>query len=277
MDYDKEYFKGKTAVITGAASGIGLALTEELLGSGVAKIVMADINQEGLSEHETRLKKQYGDESVKGIVCDVTVEENLQDMIENAANFFCVPDGGKFDILFNNAGAGFPGWFEETGKDRWKVAFDLNFYSALYGIRAALPIMKKQGGGQIINIISGIAFAPMAQQTLYSATKAALNGLSLALRYELWDDNIKISSATPGTTATNIFKSEGYDTPDFAQSPQQSVSRILRGVVTNERIIYGDDMDLEGTRDCFAFESNSDKDMYFVHNARERKAGRLAL
>jgi len=277
MDYDKKYFEGKTAVITGAASGIGLAFTEELLDSGALKIVMADINEAGLSDHGSRLKTQYGNDRVKGIVCDVTVEENVQNLIQDSADFFCTSTGGKFDLLFNNAGAGFPGWFEDITNDKWKAAFDLNFYSALYGMRAALPIMLKQGDGQIVNIISGIAFAPMAQQTLYSATKAGLNGLSLAMRYEYWDKNIKISSATPGTTATNIFTREGLSTPETAQTPRQSASRILNGLVSNERIIYGDDSDLKGTRDCFAFEANSGRDEYFVHNARERRAGRLAL
>ncbi|NLV57920.1 MAG: SDR family NAD(P)-dependent oxidoreductase [Clostridiales bacterium] len=68
MEYDREYFRGKTATVTGAASGIGLALAEELLESNAVKVVMADINRGSLSEHEKRLKAQYGDR-VKGIVC----------------------------------------------------------------------------------------------------------------------------------------------------------------------------------------------------------------
>lgn len=98
MEYNREYFFEKTAVVTGAASGIGLALVEELLESNAAKVVMADINQDRLGEHEKRLKAQYGDR-VQGIRCDVTAEENVQSLISKAADFF----GGSFDLLFNNA------------------------------------------------------------------------------------------------------------------------------------------------------------------------------
>jgi NAD(P)-dependent dehydrogenase (short-subunit alcohol dehydrogenase family) len=266
MNYEREYFRDKTALITGAASGIGLALVEELLESGIAKVVMADINQDNLTKHETRLKTQYGDH-IKGIRCDVTAEDNVQKMIAEAMAFF----GDRFDLLFNNAGAGFAGVFSEHTNADWKIAFDLNFYSALYGMRAVLPLMVKQGGGQIINIISGIAMSPMPYQSRYSATKAALNGLSLALRAEYWDDNIKISSATPGTTVTAIWGD--LKAPETAQTPRQSASRILNGVVKNDRIIYGDDMDCDGARDCFDYDNQEGKDQYFAQIARQRREG----
>jgi NAD(P)-dependent dehydrogenase (short-subunit alcohol dehydrogenase family) len=271
MDYDREYFRGKTAVVTGAASGIGLALAEELLESNAAKVVIADINPDRLGEHEKRLQARYG-ARIKGILCDVTEEDNVQSLIAQSAEFF----GGRFDVLFNNAGAGFPGWFDAMNNADWKAAFDLNFHSALYGMRAVLPIMKKQGGGQIINIISGIAFMPMANQTRYAATKAALNALSLALRSEYWDDNIKISSATPGTTATAIFARDGAVPPDSAQSPHQSASRILNGVVNNDRIIFGDDGDVSGGTYGSHPDAHKEIDAYLLRVARERREGKLA-
>jgi len=270
VEYNRDYFKGKTAAITGGASGIGLALAEELLESGAAKVVIADINQDHLNEHETRLKKQYGDR-VKGILCNVTSEEDMKKLIGASMEYF----GGQFDQLFNNAGAGFMGVFDDMTDADWKAAFDLNFFSALYGMRAVLPIMRKQGGGQIVNTISGIAFSPMAYQTRYAATKAALNGLSLTLRYECWDDNIKISSATPGTTATAIFG----DTkpPDTAQTSHQSASRILNGVVNNDRLILGDDSDLAGAKSCFDYDSRDFLDEYYLRVARSRREGKLAF
>ena len=270
MDYNKEYFNGKTAVVTGAASGIGLALAEELLQSNAAKVVMADINVENLNKHEARLKEQYGDR-VKGIVCNVTIEENVQNMINQSANFF----GGKFDLLFNNAGALFTGWFGDLSNTDWETAFKLNFYSAVYGMRAALPIMVKQGGGQIINIISGIAYIPMANWSRYAVTKAALNALSLTLRSEYWDDNIKISSATPGTTATAIW--DGGESPKTAQTPQQSVCRILNGVANNDRIIYGDDSDVDGASSCFHPLAQHGVDEFLLQIARERREGSLGF
>ncbi len=270
MEYNRDYFKGKTAVVTGAASGIGLALTEELLESGAAGVAMADINPAHLEEHTARLEGQYPGK-VKGILCDVTDEGQVQRLIADAASFF----DGRIDLLFNNAGFGAAGWFADLNNDDWKSAFDLNFYGALYGMRAVLPLMQKQGGGQIINIISGIAFAPMPSQTRYTATKAALATLSLALRAEYWDDNIKISPATPGTTATAIFS--GTETPKDAQTPHQSASRILHGVANNDRIIFGSDDDAEGGAHGFHPLAGDGNDQYYLRVARERREGKLVF
>ena len=270
MDYNREYFHGKTAVVTGAASGVGLALVEELLQSKASQVVLADINPDRLDEHERRLKVQYGD-CVKGLVCDVTAEENIQEMIVQAADFF----GGQFDLLINNAGAAFAGNFDKMSNADWKAAFNLNFFSALYGMRAVLPIMVKQGSGQIINIISGIAFSPMPAQSRYAATKAALHALSLSLRAEYWDDNIKISSATPGTTATAIWGDQ--KPPESAQTSQQSASRILHGVVNNDRIIFGDDSDAQGAASGNLAIFQKETDQFFVNVARERRQGNIGF
>ena len=270
MSKDQEYFRGKTATVTGAASGIGLALVEELLRRDVAKVVLADVNPERLNEHEARLKTEYGDR-VKGILCDVTAEENVQKMIAKSATFF----GGQFDLLFNNAGAPFPGWFDEAKNVDWKIAFDLNFFSAVYGMRAVLPIMVKQGSGQIVNIISGIAFSPMPMQSRYSATKAALHACSLSLRAEYGDSNIKISSATPGTVATPIW--QGSKIPDTAQTPQQSACRILLGAANDDRIIFGDDADIKGAISGHLPVFNKEVDQFFLNIARERRKGNVGF
>jgi short-subunit dehydrogenase len=113
-----------------------------------------------------------------------------------------------------------------------------------------LPVMRQQGSGHIIDIISGIAFMPMAYQTMYAATKAALNSLTLALRYELWDENIHLTSATPGTVATAIWKAGGVEPPPGAQPPEQSARVILAGVAKNERLVLGDQGDLSGAKTC---------------------------
>lgn len=270
MEYDQSYFAGKTAVVTGAASGIGLALVEELLKSGAEKVVLADINQSRLNEQVARLENQYSGR-VQGSLCDVTKEEQVQNLINQAVAFL----GGRLDILFNNAGALFMGWFDDVTNDVWAKAFQLNFYGALFGLRAALPVMKKQGGGQIVNIISGTAFSPMPEWSPYAATKAALNALTMAVRYEYWDDNIKIQSATPGTTATNIFGDQ-FKTPESAQTPQQSASRILNGVVNNDRVVFGDDADAEGTVGYIP-QAHQATDEYLLRVARQRREGKSAI
>ena len=269
MNPESEYFLGKTAVVTGGASGIGLALAEKMLSLGAGQLVLADLNDENLTREVARLALAHPGK-VRGIHCDVTQEENVRAIIETAAT-----PSGRIDLLFNNAGAGFAGSFDDLSNQDWQQAFALNFYAALFAIRAVLPIMRRQGGGHIVNTISGIAFAPMAYQTMYSATKAALNALTLALRYELWDENIRVTSATPGTTATAIWK--GTSVPPSAQSPERAADAILTGVAQNQRLVLGDEQDASGAKHCFNPESATGMDDYLLNVARKRRSGEWAV
>ncbi len=267
MNAPSEYYQDKVAVVTGGASGIGLALAETMLSYRAKQVVLADFNDENLKREAERLNRAYPGKAL-GIHCDVTKEEDVREMIRKAAE-----SGGRIDILFNNAGAGLGGLFDKETNEDWEKAFALNFYGALYGIRAVLPIMRKQCGGHIIDIISGIAFMPMAQQTMYSATKAALNGLTLALRYELWDENIRVTSATPGVVATAIWKVGGKEPPPGAQSPEQSAQTILAGVARNERLVLSDQGDVSGAKNCFNPDFAAGVDDYLLNVARKRRSG----
>ena len=265
MNATSEYYQDKVAIVTGGASGIGLALAETMLSYGAKQLVLADVNDGNLQRETARLNKAHPGK-VLGLHCDVTNEKDVQAMIQQAAAF-----GGRIDMLFNNAGAGLSGLFDKLTNADWEKAFALNFYGALYGIRAVLPIMRKQGSGHIVDIISGIAFTPMAQQTMYAATKAALNGLTLALRYELWDENIRVTSATPGTTVTAIWGTT--KPPPGAQSAEQSAQTILAGVARNERLVLGDQGDVSGARSCFNPDFAAGVDDYLLTVARKRSSG----
>ncbi len=266
MNETAAYYRDKVAVVTGAASGIGLALTETMLSYGAKGVVLADINEANLERETERLKAAYSGKAL-GIRCDVTREDETKGMIQRAYEF----GSGRIDILFNNAGAGFYGPFDEQTNADWEKAFALNFYSAVYCIRGVLPVMRAQGSGHIVNIISGIAFFPMPLQTLYSSTKAALNGLTLSLRYEYWDENIRVTSATPGTTATAIWGDKGA--PAGCQSSEQSARTILSGVAKNERLVLGDETDATGVRICFNPDSADITDEYLLNVARKRRRG----
>ena len=254
LGLDEAYYAGKTAVVTGGASGVGYALCQKLLACGAKKVVLADYNRENLAGKEAALNAAYPGR-VKGIFCNVADEENVKAMIAEAAAWF----GDRFDLLINCAGVGQQGLsfpvpdaaaiMEKTHMPMetvktWERVFSINFVGALSGCRAALPIMLAQGGGQIVNIISGTAMTPMPYQAIYSSAKAALNMATLTLRYEFADDGIRINAATPGTTATAIFN--GTDIPEGAQTPDISAARVLAGVARNDRLIPGDDADLSG-------------------------------
>ncbi len=267
----KEYYENKVAVVTGGASGIGLALCEMLLSLDAKAVVLADLNAEKLEAESSRLDTAYPGR-VLGIRTDVTRQESVAAMIRQAAEF----GGGQIHLLFNNAGLGLMKPFEETTDADWEFAFEVNFFGALYGIRAVLPVMRAQGGGHIANTASGIAFSPMAYQSMYSATKAALVGLTCSLRYELWDDNIRLSTVIPGTTATPIWDKVG-GAPASAISPEESAYGILKGLAANERVVFVTDDDRRGAVDAFDPEVAKGKDEYFLHNARLRRSGEVAL
>jgi NAD(P)-dependent dehydrogenase (short-subunit alcohol dehydrogenase family) len=267
----QEYYENKVAVVTGGASGIGLALCEMLLSFGAKAVILADLNAEKLKTESARLGTAYPG-NVLGIPTDVTSQESVAAMIRQAKEF----GNGQIHFLFNNAGLGLMKYFDETTDADWKFAFDVNFYGALYGIREVLPIMRAQGGGHIANTASGIAFSPMALQSMYSATKAALVGLTCSLRYELWDENIRLSTVIPGTTATPIWDKVG-GAPECAITPEVSARGILQGLVTNERIVFVTDDDRDGAANAFDCKASNGKDEYFLNNARLRRSGKAAL
>ncbi len=261
----QEYYKNKVAVVTGGASGIGLALCELLLSFDAKAVVMADVNAEKLKKESARLTSAYPGK-ILGIQTDVTRQEEVAALIRRGAEF----GSRRIDLLFNNAGLGLMKSFDKTTDADWKFAFDVNFYGALYGIRAILPIMRAQGGGHIANTASGIGFCPMAYQSMYSATKSALIALTCSLRSELWDENIRLSTVIPGTVATPIWEGNA---PKSAITPDESAHGILKGLAANERIIFVTEDDRNGAANATRPEAAVAMDEYFLGVARRRKSG----
>jgi NAD(P)-dependent dehydrogenase (short-subunit alcohol dehydrogenase family) len=267
----KEYYENRVAVVTGGASGIGLALCELLLSFGAKAVILADLNADKLERESERLGTAYPGR-VLGIQTDVTKQESVVAMIHQAAEF----GAGQIHFLFNNAGLGLLKPFDEATDADWKFAFDVNFFGALYGIRAVLPIMRAQAGGHIANTASGIVFSPMAYQSLYSATKAALTGLTGALRYELWDENIRLSTVIPGTVATPMWEPAG-GAPEGAITPEESARGILKGLAANERTVFVTDDDRNGAINSTRPEAANGVDEYLLNVARKRRSGEVAV
>ena len=264
----KEFYENKVAAITGGASGIGLGIGELLLSLGAKAVILADINPKRLQTQCARLSETYPGK-VLGVETDVTSQDSVTAMIGKAANF----GDGRIDLLFNNAGLGLHKLFDETTDADWKSAFDVNFYGALYGIRAVLPVMRAQGGGHIANTASGIVFSPMPEQSMYSATKSALMGLGGSLRYELWDENIRISTIIPGTVATAIWTDHGVTPPAEAITPEESATGILAGIAKNERTIIVTEPDRHAAKNAYDAEKTPGIDEYMVNIARKRRNG----
>jgi len=195
---DDKYYKNKICLVTGANSGIGYALSEELLKRG-AIVYMAGRNPEKVGKASEKLS-QYSDR-VYTVIVDVTMQEQLQKAIENTAE-----EAGRLDFLFNNAGVGGTLQFEKATIDDWKGIMDVNLWSVIYGVNAAVPIMLKQGFGHIVNTSSIAGIVPPPFQALYCLTKFGITGLTESLRYEYAEKNIHFSTICPSNIATPIFK-----------------------------------------------------------------------
>jgi len=192
------YYQDKICLVTGANSGIGYALTEELLKNG-AIVYMAGRNREKIEKAAENLS-QYSDR-IFTVIVDVTIQEQVQKTVENTAD-----EAGRLDFLFNNAGVGGTLQFDKATLKDWKEIIDLNLWSVIYGVNAAVPIMLEQKSGHIVNTSSIAGVVPAPFQALYCLTKFGVTGLSESLRYEYAEKGLHFSTICPSNIATPIFK-----------------------------------------------------------------------
>lgn len=192
--------KNKVAVITGGASGMGLATVMRFLEEG-AKVVIADYNAvTGEAAVEVAGKKGLGG-SVSFIKTDVAVESDIEAMIQTAVDQF-----GGLDIVFNNAGVGGAiGPLTETSVSDWDYTFDVLAKGVFLGIKHAARVMKANGtGGSIINTASIAGLSGDGGPLVYSAAKAAVISMSKSAAVELGADRIRVNAICPGFIVTPL-------------------------------------------------------------------------
>jgi len=181
--------RGKVALITGGSKGIGLAIAEELAREG-AHVSICARGRDGL-EAAVRALLPLGS-SVVALPADVTRVADVQRVVDET-----VRQLGRIDILVNNAGDAVSGANVDTTDERWLATIDLNLLSAVRFARAVTPHMRRQGGGRIINISSGLGRTPNVMLMDYSSAKAALLAFSKSLSFELGADGILVNSVAP--------------------------------------------------------------------------------
>jgi short-subunit dehydrogenase len=184
--------EGKVAIVTGASMGIGL-VTAKLLSQKGAKLVLVSRSKDRL----TKLAKQLP--NAMAVVADVSKVEEVKKMVKQAYEHF-----GRIDILVNNAGQGYDVPVEKIDPEVFHYLFDLDVLGQLVAIQEVVPIMRKQGGGAIVNVSSGLALMHLEHMGAYAALKAALAHLSLTAREELKGDNIAVSVIYPYITTTDF-------------------------------------------------------------------------
>ena len=193
-------FKGRIAVVTGAASGIGLAATERFLEEGM-KVVLADVEKGRLDEQVARLAKAGGE--VLGVVCDVRDPDSVKDLADRTLSHF-----GGVHVVFNNAGVAPAGPMLETTPEDWRWIVDVNVLGVAYGVTTFGPILKEAGEGHIINTASEAGHVSSAVLGMYTATKHAVVGLSESLYRELEGTGVGVHCLCPNLVKTQIFHSE---------------------------------------------------------------------
>jgi NAD(P)-dependent dehydrogenase (short-subunit alcohol dehydrogenase family) len=212
------------ALITGGASGIGLATAELLLARGWA---VAVLDRAGEAPEGTTF-----------VAADVTDDAGVRAAVAAAAEAL-----GGLDVLVNNAGIGAQGTVEDNDDDEWHRVFDVNVFGLVRVSRAALPFLRESSTAAIVNTCSVAATAGLPNRALYSATKGAVLSLTLAMAADLVTDGIRVNCVTPGTADTPWVGRllEAADDPSAeraALDARQPMGRLVTAAEVAEAIAY---------------------------------------
>lgn len=187
--------EGSTAVITGAASGLGRALALELARGGGA-IMIADVDMDGASETAELVRRAGGTAHIAE--CDVRKWEQVEALAERSR-----AELGAIDVLCNNAGVAVGGPFEEIELEHWEWCIDVNLWGVIYGCRAFLPAMRQRGKGYVLNVASAAGLLNPPELGPYNVTKSAVVGLSETLFAE-YGPAVRVSVLCPTFFKTGI-------------------------------------------------------------------------
>lgn len=212
--------EGKTAFITGAASGIGLEIATTFAQEG-AKVVLSDLNAEKSEQAVLELKNE-GFEALAA-PCDVTDEEAFKNSIEVAHQTF-----GTIDILVNNAGVQYVAPIEEFPTEQFELLIKVMLTAPFIGIKTVFPLMKKQGFGRIINMASINGVIGFAGKAAYNSAKHGVIGLTKVAALEGAEHGITVNALCPGYVDTPLVRNQ---LADLAKSRKVSLDRVLEDVL----------------------------------------------
>jgi NAD(P)-dependent dehydrogenase (short-subunit alcohol dehydrogenase family) len=224
-------------LVTGASSGIGLSTAEALSAQG-AKVALLARSREAIDELAARLPNSLP------VVADVTDFNALRNAVALVHRHY-----GRIDGLINNAGRSYAAAVEEIDPALFDEIFHLNVLAPIVAMQAAIPLMRAQGSGSIVNVNSGTAFMTIPEYSVYSSSKRALLGFSLTARAELAKDGIVVSEVYPFITATNFGKNRmgnpkgGGPASHYAagDSPEFVAGLILKAIEEGEAQYFAND------------------------------------
>jgi len=214
------WFSEGVAVITGAGSGMGRCLAQELAAGG-ASLAIADVNEKGLQETRALLTGSRG--KITQHIVNVADEAQVRGFAEDVA-----AQHGRATLLFNNAGVALLGHFEEISLADFRWLMDVNFWGVIHGVAHFLPLLKKELRAHIINTSSLLGFFGASGQSAYCASKFAVRGFTESLHHELLDTSVGVSCVHPGFVRTSIAMHARPGARASASISRESVARFER-------------------------------------------------
>ena len=223
---------GKRIFITGGASGLGRALAERYARAGW-RVCIGDLDVERCADALAAIRVHSPHS--QALACDVTNEADLQ-----AAADWLQREWGGVDVVVNNAGVAQMGGIAETTLDDWRWAVDINLLGVVRGCKVFAPLLRTQGGGQLVNIASMAGLVHMPNAAAYNATKAAVVALSETLQLELEPDGIGVSVVCPAFFRTDLARNMRAANPQLEGMTKRLVERARIGAdEIAERIFAG--------------------------------------
>ena len=227
---------GRVAAVTGAASGLGRAIAHALAARG-AHVAISDIDAKGLRETEAAMRLDAPDVRITSHIVDVRERK----LVEKYAADVEAAHGGC-DIIVNNAGIALRAGFEHISYEQLEFVFDINLWGVIHGIKAFLPLLRKRPEGHIVNIGSVNALVPFPENSAYTMSKFAVQGLSETLVQELAHDPIHVTCVHPGAIKTNIIRnSPGFTEAQVAyfdsvaKTSSQSAARAIMSAIEKDQ------------------------------------------
>ncbi|MFZ5733220.1 MAG: 3-hydroxybutyrate dehydrogenase [Pseudomonadota bacterium] len=227
--------KGKTAVVTGSTSGIGLAIARKMAGAGANVVIngfgaAADIEKERAAiESDFKVKAIHSP-------ADMTKPDEIAAMIALGEKTF-----GSVDVLVNNAGIQFVSPVEDFPVEKWDQIIAINLSSAFHGIRAAVPLMKKAGWGRIINTASAHSLVASPFKSAYVSAKHGIAGLTKTIALELAIHKITVNCISPGYVWTPLVEKQIPDTMKARNmTKEQVISDVLLAAQPTKEFVTSD-------------------------------------